>query len=294
MNQSNLQLLAALIATLILYVSLSLLNISAVFLVFSATPLMALGLSGQLKSMLIASTICAFLLLFLDPAATILFITYLALPTILLCPQLLLKRNGTWYPVGLALTDLAIYTALCFLALEFSLTDSGGILGAISTMMEQAGDKLDPEVIAHMGWLVDNGQYILISIAVWWSVLIFYLALSLSNIFLVSRNLNLRPNLALQPFLPPLWILGLLVACAGFGMITQETPQFIARTLFLIFLLPYFLSGAMYSPLRTPNGGRRLWLFLVYFFTLMLAWPALIIAGVGIWQHCKLLFSQKN
>jgi hypothetical protein len=116
-----------------------------------------------------------------------------------------------------------------------------------------------------MKWLTGDGSFLLFASTGWSWVLMLYALAALAHGLLESRGLVLRPGLALEPHSLPLWLLGLLSINGGVALLGHGMDRFIAETVFLLLLLPYFLAGlALVHRFSLRWHNRRLWLTLFY------------------------------
>jgi len=213
-----------------------------------------------------------------------------ALPIAWLIRQALISRIGPtgrqWYPPGLLATWLAGFAAVYFLLtiIAFSGAD-GGLHGEIGRLLSVTLGRFTPisgalpaEAVAAWAAAVPA------SAAGWWMIMITVNGLFAQSI-LSHFNRNLRPTPPLAEFDPP----RLLMVVAGASLLLALLPDavgFGAGTLAVIFLVPYFFVGlAVVHTFAVSWPARQLFLFLFYLLLVLLGWPVIAVAGLGIVEY---------
>lgn len=221
--------------------------------------------------------------------SAVFYLGFIVLPVLLFCASALTRKEEEWMPAGNVLIDLSVYVALVFAAVIAHFAGQGSVQAQIAQQLRQEFSGADPQVLAAIGLIGDRLSFLLLSASAWWWILLLYAHALIARWILASQGKPVRPSLALEIFSPPLWLPGALTL-AGLLSLSDGNWAFMARTLLLILLLPYFLLGTavIHGRVRDwPNRGIAL--FLLYFFILSLVWPALIVAGLGVWQQCRSL-----
>lgn len=213
-----------------------------------------------------------------------------ALPIAWLIRQALISRiapsGRQWYPPGLLVTWLAGFAAIYFLVTVVAFAGAeGGLHGEIGRLLSVTLGRLTPmsgdiPAEAVVAW----AAAVPASAAGWWMIMITVNGL-LAQGALSHFNRNLRPTPALVEFnlaLP-------LMVVAGASLLLALLPNavgFAARTLAVIFLVPYFFLGlATVHTFAVSWPARQLFLFLFYLLLLLLGWPVIAVAGLGIIEY---------
>lgn len=198
-----------------------------------------------------------------------------------------------WYPAGLITVYLALY---------------GCAIMALTTAIFAIGDTSLPEFIAqttiakeiisvlNSEYEISDGvspsylAFLLCGSAAWlWCFFMFGYGWFV-NYTLVKKNHAKRPNLSIHPFPMPHWLLTFMSICALASIIGGESMSFLGKSCLFILLVPYFFQGAAILTISTRQMSKNLvFMFIFYFIALITFWPALLIAGIGIWNHIKIL-----
>ncbi len=265
-------------------------GLGAPFILLSSFPFLLLGLRKGMHAVLPACLAAGVISVVLSGIyGALFFLGFIALPAVLFLGAVLKRVQGEWQPVGLALADLTIYSALCItgLVLHYSGTE-GGLQGLIASTVRQGFADASPNVQAAVELAAGRLQFLVVAVSAWWWILLLYAHAWLAHWALARGRQNVRPSLVLAPFHLPIFWLGALVLAALLSLVPSETGAFLGRILFITFLLPYFLLGIsiLHSHVKAwPGGGVLLVLFYLIIFSQF--WPALAVAGLGIWRQIR-------
>jgi hypothetical protein len=297
---STILLTALLSSAIFIFIISTGLDIILMFL--STIPLFSVGLSKDPKIVLQAGALAtipiALFTMSLFPV-TLYFLIF-ALPCWYIChmaqnyydiklsPTLPLMR--LWHPVGLITVYLALY---------------GCILLAIITAVFATQEVNWPAFLMHITnntIEVLNKEYdisietspkyialILCGSIVWlWCSFMMGYAWFI-NYTLVKKNLAKRPNFMITPFPMPHWLLTLIGICALASLIGGESMSFLGKATLIILMIPYFFQGSaiLYTSTR-KWANKPFFIFIFYIFTIISFWPAMLIAGIGLWNHIKI------
>ena len=280
------------------------------FMLMVPLPLFLSGLSlGSTAAILSAATACLALSLLIatataqiagslasglaDGAGIFLGTAFtLALPVVVLVRQALLNRtadDGTleWYPAGLLvmwLTGTGV-ALLAFSVLSLLWFGSGESLEAIFTgqladalrlvLPEVAEDQLQEAAAA-------TAQIGLgIGLDSWLMVIAANGILAQGVLGRFGRNLRPAPDIT-QIDLPN-WLGLALAATALVALLAPGDVGFLARSLVVVLLLPYFFAGlAVVHAACRNRGARAIMLTLFYIILILFAWPAALVTGLGL------------
>lgn len=274
-----------------------------IFMFISTLPLFSLGLGKNPKMALEAGAIATLPIALLThnlfmPA---LFFCVFTLPCAYICYMLLRYQDikfadnlpvvRLWYPVGMVGLDLAVYgcAALAVITAFFATQDTN-LPQTIMQIIQGEITEMSKRYEIDLQITINNLAFMLCGFLAWiWAIALLAHAW-VANSALAKKNLAKRVNISVTPFLMPHWVLSLMGICALASLIGGESMRFLGKTCLLTLLMPYFLQGASILHIYTRNWpNRRLFLFFVYAATLLLLWPALLLAGTGIWNHIKIL-----
>lgn len=265
-------------------------GLGVIFMLLPALPLLMTGLSSGLRPLSLATLaggVALMLITGLDAAQF--YFGFIAFPCLLFAPLALQRRDGDFVPIGEVLTDVSVYGALVMVAVIVHFSPDGGLQ---ALAVEQIGKSFEKDAQTAAAVQAFAGQWLFLALGIsacWW-VLLLYLHAYMAQALLGKRGAKARDSIELQPFNVPLLLLGALGLAAAFTFSAQPDVALAARTVLIIFLLPYFLLGISILHQRAKTWpGRGVFLFLLYFATLTLAWPALAIAGIGLWRQLQSL-----
>jgi hypothetical protein len=274
----------AALASVTILLFFSAIHASVVFFTFAAIPLLFFGLRSSLDLFALSLGFAAILLLGFSSGLCLFFITIIAVPSLFFV--LHIKHD---HSIGWIVSDIALYALVLLAGVQWMLLDSGGIASIINTAFSMKEmSAVDPEMALQLTWLSKEGSFLLVGAAVWWAILLFYasawLSCKLADHRLKTNFLNLAH---ITPFYPPIELLFALILCSILSLMPSENLAFIGKTGFVIILLPYCLSGAMYTPLRKWRGMQTGWIFLVIFLVMLFTWLAVLCATIGVWKHTE-------
>src|SRR5690606_2069139 len=136
----------------------------------------------------------------------------------------------------------------------------------------------------------EQWAFLIFPITIWLWAICLYAHLWLTTRLLRHKHLGQRPDVSVLPFTMPGWMLYLLAVSALASLIGGTSMQLLGKSSVIILLLPYFFLGAAIMHAHSKTWpSRRFFLFFVYFSIVALVWPAVLIAGFGVWQQLKTL-----
>ena len=293
MNRQSLFALAAGVASALLYLSiLSGSPGSFVLAYFSQAPLFLTGLALGLVP---ASIACGIALVGLvaatELATAALFVLLTALPVLYVVRQALQSRqdpsgNAEWYPPGLILGGLTVYGLVLLGAAELYYAGTPGGLEAAARHYIEAVLQLSPgadrdgiaptvELIARYipGTVIGSAGIMVVINA------------ALAQGALAKTGHALRPSPAYRSIALPSWpafALPVAVACA----FVPGWIGFIGGNAAVIVAVPFALVGlAVLHSVSRRWPARGLALGFIYLTTVLLGWPAILVAGIGVVDH---------
>ncbi len=277
----------ATVATLVLF---SALQLSMAFFIFSAIPLITLGLRYPIAALALSIGIASLVLVGLSSTLCLFFLAVIAVPSLFF-----IARIRQQHPIGWLLSDLAIYAFVLLAAIQLMLADQGGLASLVKSGLDtRQMDAVDPQMAAQLAWLGGNGSFLLVGAGAWWAILLFYAAAWCACKLVDHRfKTHYLPLTQLIPYYPPIELLLGLLLSGILSLIGTESLAFIGKIGFVIILLPYCLSGAMYTPLRKWRGMQTGWMFLVIFLLMVFTWLAVILATIGVWKHTEAVLRRK-
>src|SRR6185369_14096587 len=215
-----------------------------------ALPLALPGLAFSARHGLGASLIaCALVALLLDSSFAILFLIAIACPVYYLLKKLLLQRGEEgayeWYPVLTVLTEMTVIAAGIFMMFALFAANSDPQVPIAQMIWKATGNQLDnpdPQIAHAMQAIARDWSFLIYAFICWIWVLCLYGTLVFANTILSRNNMCLRESLAISENGLPLWLLAIIAIAVGLTVFEQGNDQFAGQTVFLILLLPYFLS----------------------------------------------------
>ena len=216
----------------------------------------------------------------------------LGLPAVVLVRQALLNRtrdDGSleWYPAGQLVMWLTgagvLLLAFSFASLLwFGIGDSleaifaGQLAEALRLMLPEVGEAQLKEAAATAAQ-VGLG----VGLDSWLMVIAANGILAQGVLGRYGRNLRPAPDIAQLDL--PNW-LGLALAATAFvALLAPGDIGFLARSLVMVLLLPYFFAGlAVVHAACRSRGARTAMLTIFYLILVFFAWPAALVTGLGL------------
>jgi Predicted membrane protein (DUF2232) len=258
-------------------------------------PLFAAGFSLGVKAALIAvATGIAAVFAAGGFAFALFFAVVNALPVVLITRQALLSRQGAdgrteWYPPGLLVMTLAYIAAAAFvLLLVLSSGMDGGLEGYTRATLTHALKLFAPPDMpedAMPALAAVMARYMPGLVAVTWIQMIAISAVFAQALVSLLRK-NMRPSPRMSDIALPQW-LSVAAAIAAIGAFMPGLSGFLGANLLLIALAAFVFAGfaVIHTAAATwsaKGSSSRIWLVLVYAFTLAFTWPAVLVAVLGV------------
>lgn len=283
MPQAIRPLIIAGLASAGLFVLLSLLGFTGLFLIFSSLPLLYIGYTHPFTPAMITAAIASFILLLFSPISSLFYIITIAVPSLFI-----LAHWTRGHSLIAPITDICAYMIILITGLQWSMVSSGGIQHWLSEAFKRVSfEDMDPAIVNQLSWLSGDGSYLLIGMAAWWSVIFL-----LTAIWLLGKLQKHPLKPASGYFSPqdlPAWLLPGLIAAIATSFLGSENLRFLGLFAFVIMLLPYVFVGAMYTPLKKALEHSLGWSLVICVLMAVLAWPAIIVATLGVFKHTKQL-----
>ena len=266
---------------------------AALLVYFAAAPLFLVGLSlGWLPAAaaaLVGAVTVAGIVGFFTAGY---FALIIGLPVAVLCRQALLNRPDAqggveWYPPGRLVAALTAMAAAA-LAAMFAVTLLEGVDPRLEVQqtIEAVLDAGMPTEIAERvkeQGLAERAANFLPGIA----AALLFLTLALDGV--LGQSIAARLAIARRPSPPwremtlpawPLYALGL--SCLA-GIAASGALEYIGRNLAIVFAVPFLLQGlAVVHAVAARLPGRAVWLAGFYLLGLLMAWPFVLVAALGL------------
>ena len=266
---------------------------AALLAYFAAAPLFLVGLSlGWLPvvaSALVGAVVVAGIVGFFAAGY---FALIIGLPVAVLCRQALLNRTDgrggvEWYPPGRLVAALTAMAAAALMAM-FSVAVLEGVdpRQEVQQTIEAVLDAgMPPEVAerAKEQGLAERAASFLPGVA----AALLFLTLALDGV--LGQAIAARLSIARRPSPPwremtlpawPLYALGL--SCLA-GIAASGALEYIGRNLAIVFAVPFLLQGlAVVHAVAARLPGRTVWLVGFYLLGLLMAWPFVLVAALGL------------
>lgn len=267
------------------------------FMFLAMLPILMAGLSRSALQAFDASAVAALLLALIGGwEVGAVFILFFAVPAWYISFQAGRSYVGenrlpTWHPIGLIITDLALYACVIMggVVLHYALYTQG-VHVVLESKIREAFTELPAGYAPMLEQFATAWSFLVFAMLSWMWVIGFYLNSWLANRILAKQNRIKRASLAVEIFAAPHWLLYLLAVAALASLIGSPSMQFFGKACFITLLLPYFFLGlALVHAYSQKWAMRGLLLFLLYFMLLSQLWFALIIATFGLIYHVKQL-----
>lgn len=267
-------------------------------------PLAVVGFSVSARHGLVASLLaCVAVGALLDRDYVPLFFLVCAFPSYHFIRKALLWRGDEhareWFSVLTILAEITAYTAALFMVLALLSvaphSDHSNLKDLIAQSLSSELENPDPRVAELMKTVVTDWSFLIFAGLGWMWVSLLYLCIAATNIFLTRISVSLRPSLRLPREGLPHWLPVILLISAGLVFIGNDNDRFAGETLFLLLLLPYFLSGiATIHHWALERKNREFWLTFFYLLlTLFFPWIAMLLIAAGIKTQAESFFKEK-
>lgn len=272
------------------------------FLFLPSLPLFLVGMGKSPRLALYGSLLAAAIIgVIADISVALIFLFMLGLPAWYISRLSLLWRSGDannrqWFPLGPVFCNLTLYACAILVGMvAYYAQEPGGLPHMISSHMQENFTELGPQYQDMVKQVATNLSFLLFSATLWlWQLLLFAHGW-FAHRMLRQRGALIRPEFAISPFAMSNLLLILMVIAAAASLTAEPSLSFLGKSALVGLLFPYFLQGAafMHNSCATwPN--RRFFLFFIYLLIAAQLWPALILSGIGVWQHIKRLSSPKS
>jgi Predicted membrane protein (DUF2232) len=257
---------------------------------FAPLPFFAVGLSLGVNAALIAGAVGAAVIAVTAALPVLwLFLFTLALPVAVLVRWGLLSRTRAdgkeqWYPVGHLIAWItAMALAGLAAAMLYFAGEPGGFVGAAERFLEaRLFRATTPQAQAQLGPVIPVfARFLGAMLVITWMMMITVNA-TVTQWILHRHGHAVRPTPRYSALALPPWMIIALAAAAALSLVPGQIGVF-GQNAVLIAALPFFLLGlAVIHVLSRSWQGRRMALVAVYLAIIMIGWPALIIAGLGV------------
>ncbi len=259
-------------------------------LILVQLPLFAMGLGWGLTAALIAGASATVIVLAALPAVSaMVFVLTSVLPVLVLTGFALQSRRTPgdafeWYPPGYLLSWLAALT-LAYLvgAAAYFSGEADGLRGASREFLHAAlgvmlGDA-QPERLAVFVDVV--ARFLPATVLAFWQLMVIASGV-LAQSVLTRFGRNMRPGAPFAGLELPGWSIIVLAVC-GAAALTPGGIGYLGQNGAVVMAIPFFFLGlSVIHALARRWRGRRLVLSLVYMLMIILGWPAVLVAGLGI------------
>ncbi len=213
-----------------------------------------------------------------------------ALPALLVSRQSMLQRstaNGktSWYPVGNALSILAILSAGMLALAGFYLA------GSVGNLHETVGLHLADAFAIMLPGLGETERFAMVDMLASifpgamgssWVLMIAVNAI-LAQTILVRMGKNLRPTPAFSDLVLPHWATWPLIATAVFALLVPGETRYLAQNVAMVLVVPYFFLGLSVVHWTMSRVRHTTILLSVFYLILFLSgWALLLVAAVGL------------
>lgn len=279
-----------------LFLAVVALGLGTFFLFWPTLPLFYLGLCNKPAAAFYASITASIIIIAATGlAAALLFLAVFALPTCYVTRRALWWRQSgserEWFPLGLVALNLTLMACALVAAIVLYYAFSGqSITQLIAAQIHNAFNDVEGDFSEVIDTLAGRMSFLVFAVSIWLWVGGLYVHGWIVQKMLIKTGKNLRPDFAMKIFIPPNWLLSLLLIAALAALVGSESMKFLGNVTIIALMLPYFLLGAALMHETSKSWpSRRFFLFFIYFSTTLLFWPALLLATVGVLYHIKRL-----
>ncbi len=285
-----------------IFLAASFVDMGLIFMFLSAIPLLSTGLGKSYKTASKAAILATAIIAALTSslAASLLFLLLFAVPSCYISYaatrhyDIVLGSNmptlRIWYPIGLATVNIAIYgNIILAIITAFFATQETSLPQQLIHMINSEFSTINKGYNVELKVSAENVAFMLCGFLVWiWGFMLIGSS-NLANTILLKTKIAKRPNLTITPFPMPHWMLTLITISALASLIGSESMSFLGKTSIIIMLLPYFFQGIALFHLYIHNWSNKYLISIAFYvFIAIFWWPALIMAGFGLWNHIKI------
>lgn len=231
------------------------------------------------------------------------FAVFIALPACFLVNRLTsytvepVTGRISWYPTLRALSELTLIAAglFMFFAISVSYEYKNSLLDLLKARLTFEATDVDPTAADELRTLTAEYGFVLLALMAWVWVLASWLMGIMVNNALVMKGQALRRNMGLTFTDISGWVPALLAVSAALALVGEGNDNWTGKSLFLIFLLPYFLAGmARIHAMSHHWHMRQLWLFLIYVILIFLFWVVALVAAMGLYHHLSEMLDKRQ
>jgi len=248
-------------------------------------PLFLVGLSSGAQMAVVSSAVSGLILLATGGVALVIgALVVLFGPVVLLSRQALLSRPGAdgaveWYPAGLLAAWLAA-VGIGWLALMVLLLPDAANGGLEQQLQVLLLERLQDMIVGLPDDQLDLLARRLAAFGLGAGVISWLVLLALNAVLaqgvLARYGWNRRPSPDLAELRLPAWLGWALPIAAAGAILLPGDGGFVLRNLAVVLLLPFFFAGLQ---------ARTLVLVGFYVMLVLLSWPAVLVAGLGLIDH---------
>jgi len=295
-------LLSALLSAIIFLLILKA-GLDFILMFLCVIPLLAAGLSKSPKIALQAGALATVPIAIITGSAGAMTMFYLlfALPSWYICHMAMryydVRISPTippirlWYPIGLITMYLALYgVTLLSIVTALMATEEENLPQSMLKPSEDVISFLGSNYDIQVALSAQSISFLVISSSIWMWCLLMLFYTWFTNRSLARRNMAKRPSISLTVFSLPHWMLSLMGICILAAGIGGESMSFLGKSSLLILLIPYFFQGLAMLHYYMRNWSNKLiYLFILYLIIILFVWPILLVSGIGLWNHIKIL-----
>ena len=268
-------------------------GVGAVTGYFGTLPLFMAGLALGVPAAIIA-TASSLVMAALGASiamAAVFAVAYLLPPLLLIRQALLGRPDGKggveWYPAGMLLAWTAGLGASLFAVSAVLLSvQADGLVGTIESYVGLLWDTfVQGEAEERRSGFIKAVVPLLpgVIIASWIAMMVVNGCLAQS--LLVRMGRNLRPTPAYSAIELPQWLLPALTMAAAAGLLLPGAAGYVGQNVAIILVAPFcFLGLAVVHVLCRRVGSGRLLLGVFYTLLILLTWPVILLAGLGLME----------
>ncbi len=275
---------------------------------FSAVPVMMIGLAfglGALSISLVSGVVC--LALLFGPSASSLYLFCDVIPSLLLVFLFLKSRTDTqgekvWYPLGYALSWLALAGGICALlmvtAISGAMTSSGvvsepSIEEAVSLLLKKGFETgniaANQEVqTAFVEMLV---PVFMAFVAMLWYIRIL-IAAFIAQYILTKKQKELRPTPNYLDIYIQNWVLAVLFLAVFIGILASGDIRYLALNFAAVMTLPFCILGICWVH-KTVSGFKYATVILIVFYSLLFLvsqFSFLVLGVLGLFEQFSRIY----
>lgn len=261
---------------------------------FAMLPLVLAGLAGGTRNSFFATLSAAVVFTLLtNPLSGGIFVVIIAFPSFLIVHYALMNRktgsgDTQWYPFGNVIAASALYGAVLLIgATAVNLSSEESFQAFVERILQT---MVSAQLSGNIQWEKTHQfqQVVAIfpgTVVGMWLIMV-SINSTMAQAMLTKYQIALRPTPEYSKIVAPEWLYWALVGSSALSLLGDESFSYLGRNLAIVFGICFFYIGlGIVHRLARRLNRPKLALTGVYFFSITMGWPLLILAILGFFEQ---------